>query len=294
MSVRHCLSVLTCVVCAWLLGTPRARADEESKRTCASAFANAQRLMRAGSLLEAKKKLVICGGPQCPVAMHPDCQQWLASVEASIPTVVFQVALAPGQSAGTVQLSVDGGDPVPLDGRAVSIDPGTHDVTFVASGFRPTTKHFVVSEGEKLRREVVTLAPSLEVRRNDERAGPIALAPAQPQAGEGRASRVTAPVIIAGSGAVLAGIGALYFGVKARSDDRQLSNCTPDCPRGQVDDVRRGYLLTNLSIGVAAVGLTTAIVLYLLQGRSVKRPMSSALGIGPGPTGLGTTATTTF
>ena len=294
MRVWPRLRWIASALCLGLVWTPAGRADDESKKTCAAAFADGQRLMRKGSLLEAEKKLVLCGGPQCPAAMHPDCQQWLSSVEASIPTVVFQVSTASGLSPKNLHLSVDGGDPIQLDGRAVSIDPGEHEVTVEARGYDTNTKRFVVSEGEKLRREGVTLAPLMVVRPNDHRVLPSQDTPANAANVEVHPSRLTLPVLIASSGAALAGISALYFGLKARADDRQLGNCTPDCTRVAVDQVKREYLWTNLSIGLAAAGITTAAVLLFVSGRSATRPTTTRVSIAVGPTGFGPMATGTF
>ncbi len=270
-------------------------ADEESKRMCASAFANAQRLMRAGNLLQAKTKLIQCGGLECPAAMHPDCQQWLSSVEASIATVVFEVSSAEGRPTGEVRMAVDGGESGALDGRAVSFDPGAHDITFVASGFAPTTIHVVVSEGEKLRREVVRLASLPVTRQLGTPALRANVAPTESGDSKVRGTRLTTPIILAASGAALAGASAVYFGLKARSDDRKLDGCAPSssCTRDATDQVGREYLWTNLSIGLAAASATTAIVLFLIHGRATAAPTTS-LSISLGPDGFGPVATGTF
>jgi hypothetical protein len=261
-------ALLASLLCARLLWPTAARGDEEAKKACAAAFSAGQRLMRSGSLLEARKTLVLCGGPQCPAVMQADCQQWLSSVENSIPTVVFQVAAETGAVPQEIGLSLDGGDPFAHDGRAVSLDPGPHSVTFVADGFAPVTKQFVLSEGEKLRREAVSLQP-LPAPRVD--VVPKPLPPATPP--ESRLG-LTLPIVVALSGAALASVGAVYFGVNARKDDRGLDSCYGQCPQQQVDHVRNQYLWTNISIGVAAAGLATAVVLWIVH----KRPATSSAG----------------
>jgi len=211
-----------------------------------------------------------------------------------MPTVVFQVSSASGPPLKDVLLSVDGGDSVTLDGRAVAVDPGAHDVTIKASRHHPTTTRFIVSEGEKLRREVVTLTPLPIVRPNDHQTLPTQHTPANDLKAKSPASRITLPVIIVSSGAVLAGISAVYFGLEARADDRQLGKCTPDCTREAVDHTKREYLWTNLSIGLAAAGITTAAVLFFIHGHSAERPTTTALTIGVGPAGFGPMATGVF
>jgi hypothetical protein len=250
--------------------------------------------MRAGKLLDAEKKLLLCGGPQCPAAMHPDCERWLSSVEASTPTVVVHVSSTLGPLTKDVRFSVDGGDTVPVDGRAIGVDPGAHELTVEATGYWTATKPFVVSEGEKLHSEVVALTPLAPLPTNDSRARPTPSAPTEAVRVESHVPRLTLPIVIISSGAALAGISAVYFGVRARADDRQLANCTPDCSQAAVDHVKREYLWTNLSIGLAAAGITTAALLFLIHGHSAKQPTTALLGIGVGTTGFGPMATGTF
>jgi hypothetical protein len=290
-------SLIACSLCMGVAWTPLGRADEGDKKACAAAFANAQRQMRSGNLIEAKKSLILCGGPQCPTAMHPDCQQWLSSVESSIATVVFRVSSASGPPPSEVVVSVDGGEAVRLDGRAVSVDPGAHEVSVEAPGYRTTTKRIVVSEGDRLRNELVILAPLEEIRREDHDFLPGQAIPLVAQSTEAPSSRWTLPIVIASSVAVLGGLGAVYFGVKARSDDRQLESCTPDCTWDAVDRVKREYLWTNLSIGLAAAGITTATLLWVIKGhpgRATNRPATTTLGLGAGPSGLGPVVTGRF
>ncbi len=293
MRARPCFAGLT--ACALLAWASAGHANEDSKKLCASAFTSAQRLMRSGNLIEAKTKLIQCGGLECPAAMHPDCQQWLSSVEASIATVVFEVFSANGQPATEVNMAVDGGDPIALDGRAVSFDPGPHDLTFEAAESTTTKKHVVVSEGEKLRRETVRLDPLPVARHPITPAGPTSIGQTQGENPPSRATRLTAPVLVAASAAALAGASALCFGLKARSDDRNLDGCAPasSCSREATDQVRREYLWTNLSIGLAAASATTAIVLFLIHDRSTTSPNTS-LSIRLGPDGFGPVATGTF
>lgn len=267
-------ALLATLLCARLLWPAEARGDEEAKKTCAAAFTAAQRLMRSGSLLEARKKLVLCGGPQCPAVMQSDCQQWLASVENSIPTVVFQVSASTGVLPQEVRVALDDGEAVALDGRALSLDPGPHSATFTADGFRPVSKPFVLNEGSKLQRETVSMEPLPPAPRIE-----IVPQPAPPTTPPESKGRLTLPIILALSGTALASAGAVYFGVNARRDDRDLDPCDRHCPQSQVDHVRREYLWTNISIGVAAAGLATAVVLWLVQRRSPPPPTSSG-GVG--------------
>jgi hypothetical protein len=288
MCRRRRLAFVACAM-AGLLGLPRPSwADDESKKTCASAFTSAQRLMRSGRLLEAKKMLMVCGGPQCPTVMHPDCEQWLASVEASMPTVVFQMSVAMGGPPPDVHVAVDDGEGMLFDGRALSMDPGTHEVSFVAEGFVTEHRRVVVSEGEKLHRETVQLArvPDLAAAKQGD----------LPPGAERRSprSRVTAPVVLAATAAVAAGVAAVILGVRARSDDRGLEQCSPNCTHERADQVKREYLWTNVSIGVAIAGVATAAVLFLLHGDGTPPSGSVAFGVDVTTNALAPTMTGRF
>jgi hypothetical protein len=226
--------------------------------------------MRGGKLVEARKMLVLCGGPQCPTVMHPDCEKWLASVEASMSTVVFQVS-AKGGPPPEVHVTVDGGESMPYDGRALSMDPGRHEVSFVANGYVAEHRRVVVSEGEKLHRETVELVrvPELALAR------PGAAPAAEPSV---HRLRITVPVVLASSAALAASVAAVIFGVKARRDDRALELCSPTCPRERADHVRSEYLWTNISIAVSVTGVATAAALLFLQGDASRPTGSVALG----------------
>jgi hypothetical protein len=295
MRLRPSFSGWTVALCVFLASPKAVHAGDDAKKMCASAFASAQRLMKAGNLIEAKAKLIQCGGLECPAAMHPDCEQWLSSVEASIATIVFEVSSADGRPASDVRIAVDGGGAIPLDGRAMSFNPGAHDITFEAAGLSAATKHIVVSEGEKLRRENVRLAPLLVTRPAMPPAQPMRVAPTVAGDRQSRGGRLTAPVIVAASVTALAGASAIYFGLKARSDDRNLDGCAPSssCSREATDQVRREYLWTNVSIGLAAASATTAIVLFLIHDGSTTAP-TTRLSIRLGPDGFGPVATGTF
>lgn len=207
-----------------------------------------------------------------------------------MPTVVFRVSSPDGAVPAQVTLAIDDQPATPLDGRAVSMDPGAHEVTLAASGFVTAHKHVVVSEGEKLHGEAVELLP-LSVSEGKPEAVAVVQAPkqvAQPR------RWLSTPVLIASSVAVAAGAAALTLGLKARSDDRGLDSCTPDCARETVDHVRREYLWTNVSIGIAVAGAATAAILWAVRGSSAPGTQSLALGLDVESHGLSPTLTGRF
>ncbi len=253
--------VALCALGTGTTWTTPSGARDTSKERCLAAYDSAQVLLRDGSLIDAREKLVFCGGAECPQVMHADCQRWLLEVEASIPTVVFQVEYASGAATGPATVSINGGEPVPLDGRAMSVNPGQHEVTFSAEGFQTTSKVLVFSEGEKLRREVVVLEQMPDASAASE------LAPAEVPGDDASSSGFpfTLPIILASSAAVVGGAGLVYFGLEARDGDERLDDCSPNCTQDRVDGVKQDYLMANLSLGLGVIGLVTATALVVLQ-----------------------------
>lgn len=239
--------------------------------------------MREGKLLEAQKDLIYCSSSKCPTVMHRDCERWLSDVDASIPTVVFQLETSSGPTPITATVLVDGGDSTSINGRAMSVNPGRHDVTFSAPGLRTTSKIFVFSEGEKLRHEVVVLDPIPAVTRGRDDIQPKPTAPPEQRS----RVRLTLPIVLASTAAVFGGVGTAYFGLTARAGDHDLSACAPNCSRDSVDRVKRNYLLTNASLGLAAVGLATTAILLVLEIRAANTPLAAHLGLQVDPTSVG-------
>jgi hypothetical protein len=245
----------------------RARASD-SVDQCLVAYEAGQELRRAGDLVEAAEQLLACGGPACPVRMQADCQRWLDDVERATPAVVFRVRDTRGVALANVSISIDGGPTRRLDGRALAMNPGEHQVVFQRDGYEPLRTPVFVTEGEKLERREVTLADFVSLERD-------ALAPSESESGrgvEGEAAAAPAmlrphsawPLALGGVG--LAGAaGFVFFGVRAQSGEADLEQCTPNCTQATVDDVKRDYLLSNVSLGVGLAGLIGAGLWLLLD-----------------------------
>jgi hypothetical protein len=254
-------------VCFALTWSAPARASD-SVDQCLVAYEAGQELRRAGDLVEAAEQLLSCGGPACPVRMQADCQRWLDDVERATPAVVFRVRDARGVALANVSISIDGAPPRRLDGRALAMNPGEHQVIFRRDGYQELQTPVFVTEGEKLERREVTLADLVNLERDT-------LASSSSQPGGGVEAEATAapamlrprlvwPLALGGVG--LAGAaGFVFFGVRAQSGEADLEQCTPNCTQGEVDDVKRDYLLSNVSLGVGLAGLIGAGLWLLLD-----------------------------
>ena len=247
------------------MAAARARASE-STRQCLGAYEAGQRLRQTGDLITAAGELRVCGGPACPVRMQGDCQRWLDDVERSMPTVIFRVRDVRGDQLANVTVSIDGAAPRRLDGRAILMNPGEHQMVFEHPGHQSLETPVFVTEGEKLEPRDVTLEPLVSVDPT-ERLLPedavLGMGDGEPARAE--PSAISAWPLALGAVGVIGGAGFAFFGVRAKSGETDLEQCSPDCTQAQVDDVKRDYLWSNVSLGVGLAGLAGAGLWLLLD-----------------------------
>jgi hypothetical protein len=235
----------------------------DSTDQCLDAYEAGQRLRQAGDLVGAGEQLLVCGGPACPVRMQGDCQRWLDAVERATPAVVFRVRGSKGVLLANVAVSIDGEPARRLDGRALLMNPGEHVLLFEHEGYEPLHTPVFVTEGEKLEPREVTLQPRFAAAPSEETSARASDAEAAPEL-------VTSsrwPIVLGAVG--LAGAaGFVFFGVRAQSGEADLEQCTPNCSQSRVDDVKRDYLYSNVSLGVGLAGLAAAGLWFALDGGS--------------------------
>jgi hypothetical protein len=260
------------LLAAWLLLRAAPASAQEGPAQCLAAYEEAQVLRRQGDLVSSARQLLTCGGPACPVRMQRDCQRWWDDVQRSLPTVVFRVRGPENEALANATIAIDGAAARPLDGRAIQMNPGQHEVVFAHAGYQPLRTPVFITEGEKLEPHDVTLLP-LGGSLPPENA---AAAPAIPRRllAVDDAGLSPSPVparrswtgpIAAGAVAALGGVGLAYFGSSARGGEDALDRCTPDCGQGTIDAVKRDYLLANLSLGVGVAALLGAGLMLLLD-----------------------------
>jgi hypothetical protein len=137
-----------------------ARAGDE-KETCVRAVEHAQVVRLDGKLREAREGFVTCARTVCPEAIRQDCTRWVAEVDASLPSVVFEAVWADGRDVTRMTVLLDGQALAGAErGRAVSLDPGEHAFRFEVAGAAPIDMRSVIREGEKNRILRVTFTPT--------------------------------------------------------------------------------------------------------------------------------------
>jgi hypothetical protein len=299
---------LSPVLLAWAPAPARA---DPTKVQCIDANVKGQDLRRDGKLSAAREQLRACANPFCPVLVRDDCTERLDELERAQPTIAFEVKDDGGADLIHVRVSVDG-RPVldQLDGKPVNVDPGAHVFTFEVSAYPPSTRTIVVTEGQKGRRERVTIlrGPSPEP------APPVAPRPSldanPPVAAQADTASATGPAPATGGigaqkilGLVVSGVGVAgvavgsLFGLMTLSQKSQQETACPSAtacsPGGHalaVGDHSTGMTDSTIStVGFIAGGalLTTGAVLFFTSSPSPERSPSSRILVIPsaGPRG---------
>lgn len=257
-------AVLGCVLVAAIPGSaPAAEPDKTGDRAvCADSYRNAQVQRRNGALRRARESLLLCVSDRCPSMLQPDCMRWLTEVEAAMPTVTFAAKGVDGKDVTDVRVTLDGQllrDS--LDGKSISVDPGTHQLRFEHAGEAPVDQTLVVREGEKSRVINVSWAKTAARDPDAERASL--------QASSGPP---TSAWIFGGVGvASLATFGALAIhGMQRRSDLEK--ECFGSCDQSRIDSVKTELAIADVALGAGIVSVGIATVLFLTSGSSEKTP----------------------
>jgi hypothetical protein len=125
---------------------------------CLAAAESSLALRSQHKLRDARAQLLICSAPSCPTDVRAECIRRVAEINTALPSVVFEAKDGDGNDLVEVTVTLDG-QPLAdrLDGPALVVDPGVHSFVFEASGQPPVRKQFVIREGDKDRRERITL-----------------------------------------------------------------------------------------------------------------------------------------
>jgi hypothetical protein len=233
------LSTLLAVSLAGLAATRSARADE--KDACIAAAEKSQIERRAGHLGASRELLVSCSADACPTVIRSDCARWLGEVEAATPTIVVRAIDAVGEDVRAGDVAIDGAPrPAALEGHAISLDPGSHNLRVSAHGLT-VERDFVVREGERDRVVAVRLGAPIP--------------PPRPPVPRGA-------FLLAGAGALSTtiGIGLWTVGLDERSRLAKACGKTHSCSDKQIDLSRAKLVVGDVFFGSGIIGIGSALV----------------------------------
>src|SRR4051812_22905195 len=114
-----------------------AAAPVKRPSVCAVAYQNAQAREEAGRLREARELALSCAKTTCGATLMQQCTAMFAQLDSDVPTFVPMAADEGGTPRTDVEVRVDGElATLQLDGHALPIDPGVHEITFTTdSGY---------------------------------------------------------------------------------------------------------------------------------------------------------------
>jgi hypothetical protein len=140
-------------LCALVLALlPVRRAMSDDREQCLAASSAGQDFRDANKLVEARTQLLACAREVCPAVVRRDCAEWLAQVDASMPTVVISVRDDKGSDIVAARVILDDAAFLDrLDGTAVPMNPGVHKVGIETAGMNPLEQQVVIRAGEKNR-----------------------------------------------------------------------------------------------------------------------------------------------
>ncbi len=260
------LSVVALIASALV---PVARAAP-SKTACVEAHGDGQAQRKAGKLRAARERFLSCSDEACPAVVRRECVTWAQEVDAETSTFVVAASIDGAGDTDDVAVSVDGQLVAKrLDGRALPVDPGSHELRFETRGAPAVDERVTFRTGEKNRKLAIVFRPTPAPAASSAPPPATSEAPAVASAEAPKVSRSTLPYVLGGVGAVGL-VGFAYFGLDASKKKTSLDDrgCKPACPRDDVDAVRRGYLFANVSLGVGVVGLGVATYLLLTRPKS--------------------------
>src|SRR5882724_12332219 len=130
---------LACLLAAIALVSP-SRASADAKQ-CVQQNNDGAELHANHQMLAAREAYRACvAESECPAMVRSECEAALADLKTALPTLLIAVLDEKGHDLPGATLVVDG-RPVPIDGSALEIDPGTHELT-VSRG--PLSSHLQV------------------------------------------------------------------------------------------------------------------------------------------------------
>jgi hypothetical protein len=255
------LGALCAAALAFVGGHARAQGTEEAapagpdRAACVNAHTNAQELKRSGKLLEAQSELQICSSGGCPGAIISDCGQWIADLEQTTPSMIFEVR---------------------IDGRQVT----DFKLQVEVAAFEPKEETIVLPEGQRMR----LVEFNFESPKPDVALGPEQGTAAPPPPVMERPTPVIVYPLIGLGVAGLGAFGVFTFLGKGEQDDLE-EKCAPSCTDSDLKSMKNFYMIGDISAGVGAAALIGAGIVYLARPSEPAVDTSASFRVSPATMG---------
>jgi hypothetical protein len=247
-------------------------AQADDKQACSAAYDQTQSLRTAGKLSGARQQAVACMRDVCADFIRTDCAKWLGEIDASQPTVVFEVRDANGKDTAAVRVSLDGKPWLEKLGvTAAPIDPGDHVVRYEIEGAPAHEESLRIREGDKNRKLTFSFQ------------SPNA-APTEGPAPAPEPKRSVAPWVVGGVGVAGFIVGGIFGGLTLAAKSTVNGGCsdtTKTCSQSAHSAAENGKTfgpVTTVGLVVGGVGVVTSIVLF-----ATRKPAASGTTVGMGP-----------
>jgi len=258
-----CLGLVALLAGSFMPGTALG-ADAE---TCARSYEGAQSLRKDAKPVAARRELLVCAAASCPTFVRHDCTQWLSEIESEIPSIAVRVHGVDGCDQPDATITIDGTvAPGAAAGRSLEIEPGSHPVR-VTLGTTSTEKVVVVSPGERRRIVLFDLgAHDAVCGVPNARPAPV-VGPPAPDADRAatKPNRIPTATWVLGGAAAVTGAVSLGFGISAWSQKGTLDDCKGQCARGDVDTMKRTFLVADITMFAAIASLGAAAYFYFTR-----------------------------
>ncbi len=249
MAMRRRVTLTVVVTALGCFDASRAAADgpsDANKARCATAYERAQELQRNERLLSARRELVVCRDT-CPGRLRRDCEQWLADVDAILPTVAIRPQGGDGRPLGNVRVTVDGELLGDAPKEPVVLDAGAHVLRFEHPDSAAVEARITLQSNER-RVLAVTLWPKAPPDAPPESAAPER---------NGTAARA---LVIGGAAALLTGGGLAIAGHVERASLR--SSCAPFCSTAELHTIENLWIASAVVAGLGAVAFGVGLTIW--------------------------------
>lgn len=259
---------------------------DDAVAACLSNHTKGQMLRQAGKLIESRDVFRQCSAVECPSQVIRDCLGWLEQTQRQIPSVSFRI-LADGVTRTDARVFIDGQAVLErVSGKALDLNPGVHELRVVLPPFEEYEADLVVSDGEQFRVVEVAFRTPVAPKR-----------PLPPTAPEVEMHRpIPIPAYVFAGVAAAAAISGTGWGLSTRLLEGKLEDkCAPRCSQEGIDVVKQRALLADLSWGIGAASLITAVTFYVLRPEVPVTQDTVGLDVSMIPSGaIGTLSLTGF